>query len=31
MWFGGHRYCDSGDNMILIYHVTSLDHVFKEL
>ena len=29
--FGGHRYCGSGDKMLLIYHVTASDHVFKEL
>ena len=29
--FGGHRYCGSGDNMFLIYYVTSRDHVFKGL
>ena len=29
--FGGHRYCGSGDNMFLIYHVTSRDHECKRL
>ena len=29
-WFGGHRYCVSGDIMLLIYHVTSCDHAIKE-
>ena len=27
---GGHRHCGSGD-MLLIYHMTSRDHVFKGL
>ena len=29
--FGGHRYCGSGDNMFLIYYVTSRGHLFKGL
>ena len=29
--FGGHRHYGSGDKMLLIYHMTSSDHVFKEL
>ena len=29
--FGSHRYYGSGDEMFLICHVTSHDHVFKGL
>lgn len=29
--FGEHRYRDTGDMMLIIYHVTSHDHTFKGL
>ena len=29
--FGDRRHCDSGDKMLLIYHLTSPNHVFKGL
>ena len=27
--FVGHRYCGSGDKILLSYHVTSRDHLLK--
>ena len=29
--FSGHKYCGSGGKMLLIYHVTSRNHVFNRL
>ena len=29
--FGGHRYCDNRDKMVLIYLVASRDHMLKGL
>ena len=28
--FHGHRHCDSGNIMVLAYHVISQDHVIKK-
>ena len=27
---GGHKYCGSGDKIILVYHVISQDHIIKD-
>ena len=29
--FIGHRYCESGDSMFIVCHMTSGDHVYREL